>query len=139
LFLRPETRLLPTIPTYLDSQFHHASQQRFFHHPSAEEEREYQRALARISNYRRRQSQNQAVARWHRQAERAHQRDLALVIELEQRRQQAGLVASDRAEIIRTREARGGLAATEHQIAVKEFLGLLGCGQPVCCSCIPAE
>ena len=115
-----------------------ASQQRFFHQPSAEqlEEREYQRALAVISNYHRRQTEKKAAAYRHRQAEDSCQRDLALAIELEKRRQRAELIASHRAKILRTRRARERLAAAERQIAVNEFLGRLRGGQPVCCSCV---
>ena len=117
-----------------------ASQQRFFHqHPAEQpEEREYERALAVISNYHRHQAENEATARRHRYAEAARQRYLAVAIELEQRRQRAELVASHRAEILRTHQARARLAAAEYQIAVNQFLGRSRGNQPVRCSYIVA-
>jgi hypothetical protein len=102
-----------------------ASQQRFFSQPSAEEleEHEYQRALAVISNHHRRQAEKEAVTRRQQQAAAARQRHLAsLAAELEQRRQQAELLASHHAKIVRTQQAQARLAAAEHQFAVKEFL-----------------
>ena len=112
-----------------------ASQQRFFHQYPVEEleEREYLRALAVISNYRRRQAEKEATIRRQRQAEAARRSDLySLAAEFEQRRQEAEFLTSDPAEVIRTRYARARLAATERQIAVNEFMGQLKGVPPVC-------
>ena len=102
-----------------------ASQQRFSSQPSAEEleEREYQRALAVISNHHRRQAEKEAATRREQQAAAARQRHLAsLAAELEKRRQQAELLASQHAKIVRTQQAQARLAAAERQFAVNDFL-----------------
>jgi hypothetical protein len=103
----------------------YTASQRFFSQPSAEEleEHEYQRALAVISNHHHRQAEKEAVTRRQQQAAAARQRHLAsLAAELEQRRQQAELLASHHAKIVRTQRAQARLAAAECQFAVKEFL-----------------
>ena len=134
-------QLHPNVPRFVVPPYP-ASQQRFFHQPSEEEieEREYRRAVAVISNHRRRQAENEAAIRRQRQVEVAHQRDLdSLVVELERRRRrQAEFLSSHQAEIIRTRQALDRLAAAERQIAMNEFLGRVKGAQSVCCTCILA-
>ena len=115
--------LHPNVPRFAASVYP-ASQRRFFAQPSAEEleEREYQQALAIISNHRRRRAEKEAAIRRQRQVEVARQRYLvSLAAELEQRRQHAELLASRRVEVIRAQQARARLAAAERQLAVKEF------------------
>ena len=116
------------------------SQQPFFRQPSAEEleEREYERALAVIYNYRLRHAEKEAVTRRQQQAEAARQRYLAQSgNELEQQRQQEELLAARRAETLRMQQARARLAAAERQIAVNEMLRRPKATQQVCCTCIP--
>ena len=117
--------LHPNVPRFADPPYP-ASQQRFFRQPSAELEElhEYRRALAVISNRRLRQVERDTAIR---------QRYLtSLATELEHQRQQKELLASHRAEIIRTQQARARLAAAERRLAVNEFLGRVKGTQPVC-------
>ena len=130
-------QLHPNVPQFA-TPLYPASQQRFFHQPTAEEleEREYQQALSVISNYRRRQAEKEAAICRQRQAAAARQRYIdSLTAELEQQRQQAELLASHRAKIIRTQQARARLAAAERQFAANEYLGQLKGAQPVCSFC----
>ena len=111
-----------------------APRQRFFGQATAEEleEREYQQALAVISNYRHQQAEREVAMR-RRQAEAARRRYLAsMTKDLEQRRQQEELLATSRAEALRTQWARDRLATAERQIAVDRFLRQLKGPQLVC-------
>ena len=129
-FYRPHPNAFrSTLPTYF------APQQHLFDQHSAEEleEREYQRAVAVISNYRHRQAEKEAAKRRQQQAEAARRRYLAsMTKELEQRRQQEELLATSRAEALRTQWARDRLATAERQIAVDRFLRQLNGPQLVC-------
>ena len=141
--------LAPQTYEYLDQDYHHthpngprfaypASQQHSSSQTSTEElgEHEYQRALAVISNYNRHRAEKEANIRRQQQAEVARQRHLASVsTQLEEQRQQAELLASHRAEVIRTQQARARLAAAERQLAVKEFLCRSKDARPVCRVC----
>ena len=127
--------LHPNVPRFAVPPYP-ASQQRFFHQPSAEEleERGYQRALAAISNHHHSEAEKEAAIRRHRQADAVHQQYLtSLTVQLERQRRQQEFLVFHNAEVIRTQQARARLAAAERQLAVNEFLGRSKGTQPVCC------
>ena len=118
-----------TLPTYS------APQQHLFDQPSAEEleEREYQRAVAVIYNYRHRQAEKEVATRRQQRAETARRRYLAsMAKELEERRQQEELFAAGCAQVLHTQWARDRLAAAERRIAMDGFLRQLKGPQSVC-------
>ena len=111
------------------------SRQHFFGQPSVEEPegREYQQALTVIYNYRRQQAEKEVTTRRQQRAEAARRRYLAsMAKDLAQRRQQEELLATGRAQALRTQWARDRLATAERQIAVDGFLRQLKGPQLVC-------
>lgn len=98
--------------------------QDFFPSISAEEleEREYQRALEVVANYRRRQAEKEAAAaRRQELAEAARQRHTAALATGHEQRRQAGLDAARRAELTRSQQARARLVAAERQRHLATF------------------
>ncbi|KAF9777985.1 hypothetical protein BJ322DRAFT_1025354 [Thelephora terrestris] len=98
--------------------------QDFFPSISAEEleEREYQRALEVVANYRRRQAEKEAAAaRRQELAEAARQRHTAALATGHEQRRQAELDAARRAELTRSQQARARLVAAELQRHLATF------------------